>query len=53
MKYLDDVLVVLGAVLVCVGVYQVLPVVTWFVAGAFCIAGGVLVARSNNNGSEP
>ena len=45
-KYLDDLLLILGAVLICIGTYVLCPVATWFVAGAFCIAGAVLLARS-------
>lgn len=51
MRYLDDALVLIGCVLICVGVWQVLPVALWFVSGVFCIAGGVLVARSQGGGA--
>jgi hypothetical protein len=47
-KYLDDILFVLGAVLITIGTFRLCPVATWFVAGAFCIVGGVLFARSKN-----
>jgi hypothetical protein len=41
-RYLDDLLILVGCLLILVGVYQVLPVATWFVAGVMLIIFGVL-----------
>jgi uncharacterized membrane protein SirB2 len=45
-KYLDDLLFLLGAALICTGTFIVCPVATWFVAGGFCILGGILYGMS-------
>lgn len=45
LSILDDLLIMAGEVLIVVGVYQVLPVATWFVAGAALIVDGVLVGK--------
>jgi hypothetical protein len=42
LKYLADLLILLGCLLILVGVYLVLPVLTWFVAGGMCILVGVV-----------
>ena len=42
-RYLDDLLLLAGCVLILIGVYQVCPVATWFVAGAMLIVSGVLI----------
>jgi uncharacterized membrane protein SirB2 len=42
-RYLDDLLVVSGCVLVLGGVYQISPVATWLVAGGMLILFGVLL----------
>jgi uncharacterized membrane protein SirB2 len=42
-RYLDDLLFLLGALLICIGTYALCPAATWFVAGAFCIVAGMLV----------
>lgn len=42
-KYLDDIFVTLGCLLILAGTYAVCPVATWFVAGAMFIGAGVLV----------
>jgi hypothetical protein len=47
-KYLDDLLFILGAVLISIGTNTLCPAATWFVAGAFCISASVLVARSQS-----
>ena len=41
-RHLDDLLILLGCVLILIGVYLVYPVATWFVGGAMCISLGVL-----------
>lgn len=45
-KYLDDLLVLAGCILILIGVYNVCPVATWFVAGGMCIAGGIVYGLS-------
>ena len=45
LKYLDDILLIIGAVLICIGTYAVCPIATWFMAGIFCIIGGVVYGK--------
>jgi hypothetical protein len=47
-RYFDDILLILGCILILIGVYQALPVATWFVAGGMCISFGVLVGLAGN-----
>ncbi len=46
-KYLDDLLFVIGAALVSTGAGMIYPPAAFIVAGVFCIAGAVLVARAS------
>lgn len=43
MKYLDDILIFAGCILILIGVYCVIPVATWFVSGVMLIVIGVLI----------
>jgi hypothetical protein len=47
-RYFDDILLILGCVLILIGTYQVNLVATWFVAGGMFIGFGVLVGFSVN-----
>lgn len=51
-KYLDDFLIVLGAALLLIGTYIVMPIATWFVAGSMLIAAGVLIGAASRNDRE-
>lgn len=42
-RYLDDILIILGAGLITLGAWFVLPVSALFVAGAFLIAFGLMI----------
>lgn len=42
-KYLDDLLVLAGFILILIGVWKTFPAAIWFVAGLMCfIIGGLL-----------
>jgi uncharacterized membrane protein SirB2 len=51
-KFLDDILILAGCGLILVGVHEVLPVATWFVAGVMLIVMGVLVGIGNGKGKK-
>jgi hypothetical protein len=46
MKYLDDLLVVVGCGLIVYGIAQISPVAAWITSGVFCMAGGVVLGIS-------
>jgi hypothetical protein len=46
-KYLDDLLFLIGATLIVIGVAQIYTPAAWIVAGAFMIAGAVLYAKAS------
>lgn len=46
MPYLDDVFYLAGAVLICAGSWFMMPVATWFVAGAFCLHFSYLIGKA-------
>jgi hypothetical protein len=48
-RYFDDILLILGCVLILIGTYQLSPVATWFVAGAMLICFGVMVGLSGQS----
>lgn len=43
---IDDLFYAAGCLLILKGVYEVLPVATWFVAGGMAIVTSVIIARS-------
>jgi len=48
LKYLDDVLVVLGAGLIVFGVSQINQTAAIILAGVFCMAGGVVIGKAGS-----
>jgi hypothetical protein len=42
-KYLDDIFIIIGCLLILAGTYQINPLATWFVGGGMFIVAGVLV----------
>ena len=48
-KYLDDLLILAGCILVALGVYQIYPPAAWIVGGAELIGLGVLTGLGGNN----
>jgi hypothetical protein len=42
-KYLAEILILLGSLLILAGVYLVCPVATLFVGGILCVAAGAMV----------
>jgi len=51
-KFLDDLLVLGGCVLIVIGTWYVCPVATWFVAGIMLIGLGVLVGLVGKRGMD-
>jgi hypothetical protein len=51
-KYLDDVLILLGCILILIGTYQLIPVATWFVGGIECLALGTVVSIQSKEPSK-
>jgi hypothetical protein len=45
-KYLEDLLIVAGFVLILVGVYYAYPLAAWFTGGLECLIMGFLIAAS-------
>lgn len=41
-KYLDDILIVCGCLLILAGTYQVNPILVWFVGGGMLVVFGFL-----------
>lgn len=53
-NYFDDVLFIVGFILILIGTYKILPIAAWFVGGLECLISGFLIAwggKSNNNDS--
>jgi hypothetical protein len=48
-KYLDDLLILIGCGLITYSAWLLSHVLAFFVAGGFCILGGVIVALSNRS----
>lgn len=48
-KYMDDIFYGLGALLIIAGAYCVLPVLSFFVAGAFCLHFSWLIGKAKAN----
>ena len=46
-KYLDDIFILIGCLLILAGTYQINPLATWFVGGAMFIGAGVLVGAGS------
>ena len=51
-NHLDDILIFIGCVLILIGVYLVMPVATWFVAGMMCLTLGVLAGIGQQRGNK-
>lgn len=49
MKYIDDILWIGGCVLVVAGVGMIYIPAAFIVAGAACIASGLMIAKARNN----
>jgi hypothetical protein len=52
LKYLDDLLILIGCALILVGTYQVCPVATWFVGGVMAIGAGVVLSVAGAGATE-
>lgn len=48
-KYVDDIFYGLGALLIIAGAYCVLPVLSFFVAGGFCLHFSWLIGKAKAN----
>lgn len=42
-RYLDELFIFIGCVLILIGVYIAMPVLTWFTAGLMFIMAGVVI----------
>ena len=51
-KYLDDILILIGSVLLLIGTYIVMPVATWFVGGVMLITAGILIGAAKQERTE-
>jgi|GEM_PF-4346434 len=45
LNYADDLLYALGSLLILIGTYFLLPLATWFVAGAICLVSAYLWSK--------
>lgn len=56
MKYLarnlDDLMVFLGCIMILIGVYQVNPLLVWFVGGGMLILGGIVVGLGSQESAK-
>lgn len=49
-KYLDDLLVLVGGMIVLYGLAQINPIITWLVGGLMLIGLGLLVGKAKAKG---
>lgn len=42
-KYLDDICILIGFILILIGTFQLSPVATWFVGGGMMVLAGLAV----------
>ncbi len=47
MRYIDDVLVLVGCVLILIFVYHINPIYCWLVGGLMCLGMAVLISLTN------
>jgi hypothetical protein len=52
-KYLDDLMIFGGCICILIGVYQVLPVLTWFIGGGLLIAFGCIFSLASTAPKGP
>lgn len=51
-KHLDDLMALMGCILILIGVYQVSPQLVWFVGGGMLILGGIVVGLGSRESAK-
>jgi hypothetical membrane protein len=52
MRFLDDIFILIGCLLILVGVYQVNPLLVWFVSGVMFLIAGILIGLGKTDGEK-